>query len=379
MLRQAFTDEHLCHAWDRVRSRNAAPGADGVTVSGFGLNLERNLRRLRREILAGRYRPCPTLRCHIPKADGDFRRIGIPAVRDRIAQRALLDILMPRIDPQLAPCSYAYRPRRSVAQAVSEVGRLRSLRNSWVARTDIDLCFESIPHAPLLHKLWSFVPDAGVAELVKRWITAGVVDGPEFQSTELGVQQGDVLSPVLCNVYLDSLDRDLLGRGHGLVRYADDMLIVCASKRAALDASRDAVMAMESLSLKADPAKTEVTSFIGGFRFLGTIFVGSLALPAVRVQRPDGSVHYTSGYEPEPPRISVERRKQGGVKVRIEGGPITDRELARMLSREVVRERRGEGTELGRALVEAWKELTESQAEESPDWEDHGSWAHLAD
>lgn len=81
MLRQAFTDEHLCHAWDRVRSRNAAPGADGVTVSGFGLNLERNLRRLRREILAGRYRPCPTLRCHIPKADGDFRRIGIPAGR----------------------------------------------------------------------------------------------------------------------------------------------------------------------------------------------------------------------------------------------------------------------------------------------------------
>lgn len=378
ILHNAYSMNNLRDAWDRVKRKNAAPGADGITVQAFGRQLNRNLSRLRRQILSDFYHPLPVLRCHIPKGDGDFRRIGIPAVADKVAQRALLDVLMPSVDAKLSPCSFAYRPRRSVAGAVTEIGRLRRLGNHWAARVDIDLCFESIPHEPLMERLWSIIPDGGVAEVVQRWLKAGVVDGPVFTPAEVGVQQGDVLSPVLANIYLDALDRDLTRLKYGFVRYADDMLIVCRDRKHAEKAQRDTASCLKRLQLKPDKEKTGVSSFVGGFRFLGTIFVGSMALPAIRVERPDGSVRFTSGYESST-HLEVKQRPQGGVSVAVTGQPVSDRQLARMLAREVVRERQGKGTEVGRALLQAWRHLKQQRPREEPEWEEHGSWAVVDD
>ena len=379
LLHEAYSEESVADAWNKVRARNAGPGVDGVTVSGFARRLERNLAEIRKQALAGTYKPDPVLRCHIPKSDGDFRRIGIPTVRDRVAQRALLNSLLTKVDPRLSPSSYAYRPGRSVRMAVAEVERLRNMGNAWTARVDIDLCFDSIPHDQLLREVDSWIGEKAVTALIRRWLEAGYIDSGEFALQETGVPQGDVLSPVLSNIYLDGFDRRLAASEEQFVRYADDILIVCRDRCAAQRALARASDFLTDIGLKMDPAKSGVMSFNGGFKYLGTLFVRSMAIPAVRIERADGSAMYTSGYESRAAASLAVSRGDSGVVVTASGGELTERRLSRLVAKELYLAMRGRGTAVGLALLEAWQESqaqrrsTQGTSESGP-----GDWAFVA-
>lgn len=378
ILREAFSSDSLIDAWDKVRARNAAPGVDGVTVFGFGRNLDYNLDRIRTQVLSGRYVPDPVLRRHIPKSDGDFRRIGIPTVRDRIAQRALLNALLPRVDHRLHPSSFAYRPGRSVRMAIAEIERMRDQGNGWVARVDVELCFDTIPHAPLLAEIDEWTGEPDVTELVNRWLCAGYIDGAESGIQDAGVPQGDVLSPVLSNIYLDAFDRSISRAGYGFVRYADDALVLCRDRQSAQKAKHVASEALGMLGLAPDTEKTGVLSFAGGFKYLGTLFVRSMALPAIRIERSDGSALYVSGYETSgPPALEVERNGHR-VVVRASGGTLTERQLSRLVAKELYLAKRGRGTTVGQALLHAWKEYEAERRNKDEHTAGPSDWAFVA-
>lgn len=379
IIQEAFGKDSLAEAWAKVRSRNAGPGVDGVTVGVFGRRLEKNLAEIRQHALGGTYQPDPVLRCHIPKSDGDFRRIGVPTVRDRVAQRALLNALLDKVEPRLHPRSYAYRPGRSVRMAVAEIEHLRDEGRRWTARVDIDLCFDSIPRDRLMRQVEDWVQDDAVTSLISRWMTAGYIDGDNFDVASMGVPQGDVLSPVLSNIYLDRFDRALEEAGERFVRYADDILVLCGDRKSAQRAIIRSSAALAALDLRTDSEKTGVTSFDSGFRYLGTLFVRTMALPAVRIERTDGKAVYASGYDAQTGPTALEvSRHNGVVRVTSSGGRLTERQLCRLAAKELYRARQGRGTAVGLALLEAWHEASQGQSTGTVDNPGPGDWAFTA-
>lgn len=241
--------------------------------------------------------------------------VGVPTVRDRIAQRACLNVLLPLLDPHLEECSYAYRPGRSIADALRQIENWRNRGHEHLLESDIESCFDSIDRELLLDALARYVPEARLLELVRRWLECGTLwtretDAEPHDTLPLvascGIPQGSALSPLLCNLFLDDFDEAVLRQHFKLARYADDFVIVTTREEraeAALQVTRDA---LGELGLRLHPGKTRLTTFEAGFRYLGTVFVGDLTLPTVRREtvRPDGSMvtRFTSGY-PEAPRL----------------------------------------------------------------------------
>jgi group II intron reverse transcriptase/maturase len=288
----------LWEAWARVRRGGKAPGLDGVTIAQFDFHAERELRRLREELLDGRYRPWPARRVVLPKTDGGSRQIGIQAIRDRVAQRALLGLLQPRVEPLLEECSYAYRPRRSVEMALAKLEEWRESGFGWVGRSDVVLCFDSLDRGRLEERLAPIVPEADVQRLIRLWLTAGVVDERGWSERGLGVSQGDVLSPLLCNLYLDPFDEAVTGHGHPLIRYADDFVVLGRSPEQARRGLECAGEALAALGLRLNAPKSQVSTFIHGFEYLGAAVVGSMLLPLHRVERPGRPPRFVFGYGP---------------------------------------------------------------------------------
>jgi len=353
-LDEAYTLDALFAAWELVRRKHPGPGVDGVTVEQFTRHLDEHLRALRRDMRRDTYQPAPLLRRYLPKADGEFRRVGIPTILDRLAQRALLQAALPRIDSRLHPASYAYRPGRNIQQATLQIDGWRAAGGAWVARADIDLCFDSIPHAPLLARVQSWLGDERAVAAIARWLTAGVIDGDTYTEGRIGTPQGDILSPVLCNIYLDQIDRALARHCHSFVRYADDILIVSHTQSAAEAALARAAQAFTACQLHLDPQKSRVVSFQQGFKYLGTLFVGSLVLPCVQIVHADGHVSYTQGYDDAPSTLSVVHTRQGLI-VTAHGGAGTEPALTRAVAEEVHRARAGAPTAVGQALLAAWR------------------------
>lgn len=272
LLERIISLDALRWAWRRVATNKGAYGPDGVSVRAFERMRDANLIELADEVREGRYRPGGVRRVEI-QTGRKRRQIAILPVRDRVLQRAALDVLTPRIDPIFLPASFGYRPGRSIKQAVERIVRARDGGMTWVVDADIQDCFASLDHALLDRFIEPLVRDTGVRQLVQTWIAAPYRG--RLAPPKVGIPLGAVMSPLLCNIYLHQLDRSLRRRGLQLVRYADDFIVLSTSEAHAEEALRTTEKVLSGLRLEVHPAKTRVVSFDDGFDFLGIRFEGT--------------------------------------------------------------------------------------------------------
>lgn len=261
----------LARAFAKVRRAQGAPGVDGQTIADFAGHVEEELTRLVHELQTKTYRPQPVRRVTIPKPGGGERNLGIPAVRDRVVQQALLDILQPIFDPDFHPSSYGYRPGRSCQQAVAKATMfVRQYKLAHVVDMDLSKCFDRLDHGLIVASIRRRVRDGSVLALLRMFLESGVMIEGNWEATEIGSPQGGVISPLISNVYLDAFDQEMKCRGHRIVRYADDILILCRSRRAALHAREVATDILErELRLTVNKEKTHLVHAFRGVKFLG--------------------------------------------------------------------------------------------------------------
>jgi len=266
-------------AWDRVAENQGCAGVDGETIPAFAQHKDRYLRQLRRQVDQGTYQPLPLRQRFIPKKGGGWRELGVPTVRDRIVQQALLQVLHPVMEAEFEPNSFAYRPGRSHRLAVEQVAHWGSRGYDWVLDADIVRFFERVQHPRLLAAVQERLDEPELIHLIQRWLVAGVLTPAGVVVPTGGIAQGSPLSPLLANVYLDDFDAGLAQAGHKLVRYADDF-VVLARNRSRLMAGYTLVVALlKDLGLELHPDKTRLTTFDQGFRFLGHAFAGDVVVP----------------------------------------------------------------------------------------------------
>src|SRR6202051_1835537 len=224
--------ENLKEALRRVKANKGASGVDGITVGQLDDHLKQHWPAIREQLLSGTYRPKPVKRVEIPKPDGGVRKLGIPTVLDRFIQQAVMQVLQRQWDPTFSDHSYGFRPGRSAHQAVAQAQRYIAEGYSWVVDLDLEKFFDRVNHDKLMAQIAKRVEDKRLLKLIRTFLNAGVMENGLVSASVEGTPQGGPLSPLLSNLVLDSLDRELEHRGHRYVRYADDSNIYVRSERA---------------------------------------------------------------------------------------------------------------------------------------------------
>ena len=232
LMEQVVDRGNMIRAWKRVRANKGSPGIDGMTVEDLTGYLRAHWPRLREELLRGEYRPQPVKEVEISKTGGGMRRLGIPTVVDRVIQQAILQVIDPIYDPTFSEHSYGFRPRRRAHWAVKEAKRHIAEGYEWVVDLDLEKFFDRVNHDILMGRLARRIGDKRVLRVIRRYLQAGVMVNGVVQERWEGTPQGGPLSPLLSNILLDELDKELEQRGHRFCRYADDANIYVKSKRA---------------------------------------------------------------------------------------------------------------------------------------------------
>ena len=271
LLVQALTRENLAAAWKRVKANAGSAGVDGLSVRQTAEYLKAHWPQIKAELLAGRYRPQPVRRVQIPKVGGGMRDLGIPTVTDRLIQQALLQVLQPLIDPSFSEHSYGFRPGRRALDAVCRAQEYVQAGYRTVVDVDLEKFFDRVNHDVLMDRLGKRIVDRAVLRLVRRYLQAGILMHGVVLERYEGTPQGGPLSPLLANVLLDEVDRELERRGHRFVRYADDCNVYVRSQRAGERVMAGLRRLYGRLRLKINEAKSAVASAFGR-KFLGYRF-----------------------------------------------------------------------------------------------------------
>jgi RNA-directed DNA polymerase len=276
----------LYRAFRNVRQNRGAAGIDKESIAAFEINLEDNLLALMRRLKDRSYRPLPLRRVHIPKGPGQTRPLGIPAVRDRVAQEVLRLLLSPLFERLFHDDSYGFRPDRNCHRAVRKVLELHQQGYTHVLDADIKGFFDNLPHSVIMAGVAAEVADGNILDLIGRFLKAGVMEEDVFQPTTVGTPQGGVISPLLANIALNSLDWQLHDAGFRFVRYADDFVVLCRTEAAVQEAHALVQRHLTSLGLTLSAEKTKTTKFRDGFAFLGfAISAWSVAMRPKAVEK----------------------------------------------------------------------------------------------
>jgi RNA-directed DNA polymerase len=278
LLERILSTENMELAWKRVRANKGAPGVDRITIEQFPEQFRPLWADIRASLNAGTYQPKPVLRVEIPKPTGGTRPLGIPTVLDRLIQQSIAQVLTPIFDPDFSSSSFGFRPGRSAHDAVRQLREY--LRQGYRIAVDIDLAkfFDTVNHDLLMTMVGRKVRDKRVLALIGRYLRAGVEVNGRLEKTRTGVPQGGPLSPLLSNILLDTLDKELEKRGHKFVRYADDFVILVKSERAGervMGSVRNYLTTRLKLTVNEDKSKVARS---GDLSFLGFVFKGTKIL-----------------------------------------------------------------------------------------------------
>jgi len=271
LLAAALTRENLQRAWKRVKANKGSAGVDGLDIAQTADYLKTAWPMIREQLLQGMYRPTPVRRVTIPKPDGGERELGIPTVTDRLIQQALLQVLQPLLDPTFSEYSYGFRPGRSAHGAVLAARSYVQQGRRIVVDVDLEKFFDRVNHDILIDRLNKRIGDAGVTRLVRAYLNSGVMDGGITRTRDQGTPQGGPLSPLLANLLLDEVDKELERRGHCFVRYADDCNVYVRSRWAGERVMKLLRKCYAKLRLQVNEAKSAVARVFGR-RFLGFSF-----------------------------------------------------------------------------------------------------------
>jgi len=275
LIDKVYAMANLESAWARVQANKGSAGVDHETVEHFEKSQKGNLEKLQRQLREGKYRPNGIRRAWIPKPGGkDKRPLGIPTVRDRVVQAAIVNVLEPIFEQGFAEHSYGFRPGRGCKGALRRVTQLLQQGYTWVVDADLKAYFDSIPKDGLTQAVAEKVTDGQVLEVIKQFLNQEVLEPMNSWVPEKGTPQGAVLSPLLSNVYLNPLDHKMQAEGLEMVRYADDFVILCQNQQEAQRALTLLQQWTEGAGLMLHPEKTHIVdaTLAGGFDFLGYHF-----------------------------------------------------------------------------------------------------------
>lgn len=279
ILDEFLSLENFQHAWEKVAENRGCAGVDGESIDRFARNQTLNIYQLRDAVAKVTYQPFPCKQVIIAKRNGTQRELKIPTVRDRIVQQALLNILYPLMEEKFSSASFAYRPNLSYLNAVEKVAQWRDRGYHWVLDADIVRFFDNIDHRRLLKEVRSHIENPRILCLIKSWISVGVLTEEGVIVPQQGIPQGAVISPLLANIYLHEFDELVSATDLGLVRYADDFLILARTQERILQAKLEIINLLDSMGLMLHSEKTQITNFERGFRFLGHGFLENAIFP----------------------------------------------------------------------------------------------------
>ena len=276
LIDKVYRQENLLSAFKKVQKNGGAGGVDHVTVEGFAKDLDRQLAELGAALKAGTYEPQAARRAYIEKPGTNEKRpLGIPTVRDRVCEGALRQVLEPIFEREFVESSHGFRPKRSAKEALRKVDQELKAGKGYVVDADLKRYFDTIPHKPLLARIAERIADGRVMGILQQMLQRGVLENREWIDTDTGTPQGGVISPLLANVYLNPLDHLMQQAGYVLVRYADDLVILCATQSEAEAAYGLLKAWVETQGISLHPEKTRIVNMNEtgtGFDFLGYHF-----------------------------------------------------------------------------------------------------------
>ena len=270
LIDKVYSRTNLALAWEQGKQNHGSAGIDAVTIAEFEANKELYLERLHRQLREGTYQPKPVKRVEIGKSDGGVRKLGIPAIIDRVCQQALVQRMEPIFEPRFQDCSFGYRKGRSPHDAMRSVWQELNAGYGWCVDADLRVFFDTIPQSKLVDLIAEEISDGRVLQLIWAMLRAGAMQGACWAPTLTGVPQGAVASPLWSNIFLTPFDRAMTAAGFRLTRWADDFVVLCKTRDEAQRALAFAERFLrEELGVTLHPQKTRIVHMSQGFEFLG--------------------------------------------------------------------------------------------------------------